>query len=113
MQFGEPAQAVTSAELGARLGMSVPDGVACIYTGSSGYVGLTAYLAFYPDGDQATVAAINGALGTAGYAQDETTRWAKGDSWAIANAYPPSDSLHYGDYFGDAPVVVFEGSFAD
>lgn len=113
MQFGEPAQSMTSAELGARLGVSVPDGVACIYTGSSGYVGSTAYLAFYPDGDQATVAAITGALGAAGYAQDETARWAKGGNWAIANAYPAGDPLHYGDYFDDAPLVVFEGSFAD
>lgn len=113
MQFGEPAQAITSAELGARLGVSVPDGAACIYTGSSGYVGSTAYLAFYPGGDQATVAAITGALGGAGYAQDETARWAKGGNWAIANAYPAGDPLHYGDYFGDAPVVVFEGSYAE
>jgi hypothetical protein len=113
MQFGEPAQAMTSAELGARLGVSVPDGVACIYTGSSGYVGSTAYLAFYPGGDQATISAITGALGTAGYAQEETARWAKGGNWATANAYPAGDSLHYGDYFNDAPLVVFEGSFAD
>ncbi|KTS91146.1 hypothetical protein NS183_05720 [Microbacterium testaceum] len=113
MQFGEAAQPMTPAELGARLGASVPDGVACIYTGSSGYVGSTAYLAFYPNADQATVAAITGALGTAGYTQEEAARWAKGGNWATANAYLAGDSLHYGDYFNDAPLVVFEGSFAD
>lgn len=113
VQFGEPAQAMTGAELGARLRMSVPDGVACIYTGSSGYVGETAYLAFYPEGDQTTVSAITAALATGGYVQDETARWTKDGNWAIANAYAAGDPLHYGDYFNDAPMVIFEGSYAD
>lgn len=113
MQFGEPAVALSGAGLGARLGMTVPDGFACIYTGSSGYVGETAYLAFYPDAKQAAADAITAALAAAGYAQDETARWVQDGNWAIANAYPAGDPLHYGDYFNDAAMVIFEGSFAD
>ncbi|WP_156458815.1 hypothetical protein [Microbacterium sp. Leaf179] len=113
MQFGEPAVEMSGADLGARLGLAVPDGFACIYTGSSGYVGETAYLAFYPNGDQATVDAITAAFAAAGYVQGETARWVQNGNWAIANAYPAGDPLHYGDYFNDAAMVIFEGSFAD
>lgn len=113
MQFGEPAVAMTGAELGTRLGVSVPEGYACIYTGSSGYVGSTAYLAFYPNADQSTTDAIDSALVAAGFTQDVTGRWDKEGQWGLASAYPAGDQLHYGDYFNDAPTVIFEGSIAD
>jgi hypothetical protein len=110
--YGGPATPIDAATLGDKLGVTLPEGAACIFTGSSGYVGETAYNAFYPDRDQALVDEIHAAYAAAGYVPAEDGRFAKDGQWGAAGAYPAGDSLHYGDYFGDAAMVLLIGSVA-